>query len=91
MSVLLHIFINLISSHCNGSNRKVNEKTLKGKEGNGLFNDTLNTFYLRLYDAKLMVKDHSDSKIGNPLLLLQRLSFSISSKDSFTCTIPQTG
>ena len=29
-----------------------------GKEGNVLFNDTLNTFYLRLYDVRLMRKDH---------------------------------
>ena len=37
------------------------------KEGNVLFNDALNTFYLRLYDVGHMVKDHSDSEIGNPL------------------------
>ena len=30
------------------------------KEGNVLFNDTLNTFYLRLYGVGHMVKDHSD-------------------------------
>ena len=30
------------------------------KEGNVLFNDALNTFYLRLYGVKHMVKDHSD-------------------------------
>ena len=34
------------------------------KEGNILFNNTLNTFYLRLYGAKHMVKDHSDSEKG---------------------------
>ena len=28
------------------------------KYGNVLFNDTLNTFYLRLYDVGHMVKDH---------------------------------
>ena len=47
------------------------------KEGNVLFNDTLNTFYLRLYGFKHMVKDHSDSERGNPLLphgLLFRLA-----------------
>ena len=33
------------------------------KEGNVLFNDTLNTFYLRLYGVRHMVKDHSDSEI----------------------------
>ena len=32
------------------------------KEGNVLFNDALNTFYLRLYGIRHMVKDHSDSK-----------------------------
>ena len=28
------------------------------KEGNGLFNDALNTFYLRLYGVRHRVKDH---------------------------------
>ena len=28
------------------------------KEGNVLFNDELNTFYLRLYGVRHMVKDH---------------------------------
>ena len=39
------------------------------KEGNVLFNDALNTFYLRLYGIGHMVKDHSDSerKEGNVL------------------------
>ena len=41
---------------------------------------------LCLYGVKHMVKDHSDSERGNLLLL-----FSISSKGSFICTIPQTG
>ena len=31
------------------------------KEGNVLFNNTLNTFYLWLYGVRHMVKDHSDS------------------------------
>ena len=40
--------------------------SIKGrKEGNVLFNDTLNTFYLRLYGIGHMVKDHSDSERGN--------------------------
>ena len=30
------------------------------KEGNVLFNDALNTFYLRLYGVRHMVKDHSE-------------------------------
>ena len=37
------------------------------KEGNVLFNDALNTFYLRLYGIRHMVKDHSESKRGNRL------------------------
>ena len=37
------------------------------KDGNVLFIDTLNTFYLWLYGVRHMVKDHSDSKRGNPL------------------------
>ena len=32
------------------------------KEGNVLFNDALNTFYLRLYGVRHMVKDHSDRR-----------------------------
>ena len=55
-----------------------------------LFNDALNTFYLRLYGIIHMVKDHSDSEKGNPLLP-HRLLLSISSKGSFICTILETG
>ena len=54
------------------------------KEGNVLFNDALNTFYLRLYGVKHMVKNHSDSESGN-LLPPHRLLFPISSKGSFIC------
>ena len=60
------------------------------KERNVLFNDALNTFYLRLYGVRHMVKDHSDSEKGNPLPP-HRLLLSINSKGSFICTIPQTG
>ena len=60
------------------------------KEGNVLFNDALNTFYLRLYGVRHMVKDHSDSERGNPLPPHGQL-FPISSKGSFICIIPQTG
>ena len=60
------------------------------REKNVLFNDALNTFYLRLYGVRHMVKDHSDSEKGNPLLP-HRLLLSINSKGSFICTIPQTG
>ena len=59
-------------------------------ERNVLFNDALNTFYLRLYGFRHMVKDHSDSEKGNPLPP-HRLLLSINSKGSFICTIPQTG
>ena len=62
----------------------------KERKGNVLFNDALNTFYLRLYGIGHMVKDHSDSERGNPLPP-HRLLFSISSKGSFICIIPQTG
>ena len=60
------------------------------KEGNVLFNDALNTFYLRLYGVRHMVKDHSDSEKGNPLLP-HGLLFPINSKGPFICTIPQRG
>ena len=61
----------------------------KGKEM-FLYNDALNTFYLRLYGVGHMVKDHSDSERGNPLPP-HGLLFPTSSKGSFICTIPQTG
>ena len=50
------------------------------KEGNVLFNDALNTFYLRLDGVgHNMVKDHSYSETGNPLPP-HGLLFPISSK-----------
>ena len=60
------------------------------KEGNVLFNDALNTFYLRLYGVIHMVKDHSESERGNALPP-HGLLFLINSKGSFLCIIPQTG
>ena len=60
------------------------------RERNVLFNDALNTFYLRLYGVRHMIKDHSDSEKGNPLPP-HGLLFPITSKGSFICTIPQTG
>ena len=62
------------------------------KEGRKCFiyNDALNTFYLRSYGVRHMVKDHSDSERGN-LLLPHGLPFPIDSKGPFICTIPQTG
>ena len=65
-------------------------RTYGRKEGNVLFNNALNTFYLRLYGIRHMVKDHSDSERQNPLSA-HRLLLSINSKGSFICTIPQTG
>ena len=56
---------------------------------NLLFNDALNTFYLRYYGVRHMVKDHSDSEKGNPLPP-HRLLLSINSKGYFICIIPQT-
>ena len=49
------------------------------RERHVLFNDALNTFYLRLYGVRHMVKDHSDSEKGNPLPP-HRLLLSINSK-----------
>ena len=60
------------------------------KEGNVLFKDALNTFYLWLYCIRHMLKDHSDSERGN-LLLPHGLLFVISCKGSFIYTIFQTG
>ena len=62
------------------------------RERNVLFNDALNTFYLRLYGVRHMehFKDHSDSEKGNPLPP-HRLLFPINSKGSFISTIPHTG
>ena len=41
------------------------------KEGNVLFNDTLNTVYLQLYGIGHMVKDHSDSDRGRNKMFLR--------------------
>ena len=37
------------------------------KQVSALFNDALNTCYLRVYGVRHMVKDHSNSERGNPL------------------------
>ena len=63
------------------------QNMVRERERNVLFNDALNTFYLRLYGVRHMVKDHSDSEKGNPLPP-HRLLLSINSKGSFICTIP---
>ena len=59
------------------------------EEEDVLFNDVLNTIYLRLYSVGYMVKDRSDSEKGNPLSP-HGLLFPISSKGSFICIIPHT-
>ena len=54
-----------------------------------LFNDTLNTLYLRLYGVRHnVVNDHSDSERGNrlPPLHERLLLF-----NSIMCTVPQIG
>ena len=43
------------------------------KEGNILFNNALNTFYLRLYGIRHAVEDHSESKRWNPLPIAARV------------------
>ena len=50
-------------------------KTLfkKWRERNVLFNDALNTFYLRLYVVRNMVKDHSDSDMVHSFRLAARV------------------
>ena len=63
------------------------KQNIRIEEGHVIFNDALNTFYLRLYGVGHMVKDHPDSERGNPLPSYGLL-FSISSKGSFVCTIP---
>ena len=50
-----------------GLYREVPKYSTRERERNVLFNDALNTFYLRLYGVRRMVKDHSDSEKGNPL------------------------
>ena len=57
------------------------------EEGNVLFNDAFNTFYLWLYGVRHLVKNHSDSE-RDYLLLPHGLLFLISNKGSF---IQQTG
>ena len=67
----------------------VNHFRIRKKGRKCFINDPLNTFYLRLYGVRHMVKDHSDSKKGNSLPP-HRLFFPVNSKGSFISTIPQT-
>ena len=71
---------------------QTSERKKEGKkEGNVLFNDVLNTFYLQLYGIRHMVMDHSDRKRRNLLPLLHGLPFTINSNVFVFCTITQTG
>ena len=69
----------------------ISENNLTFNRRTFLFNDTLNTFYLRLYGIGHVVKGHSDGQRGKLLPPLHGLLFPISSKRAFICTIPQTG
>ena len=88
--VIHTVNLSIIHSYCEFVNYSfilwICQLFIHRKEGNVLFNDALNTFYLRLYGVRHMVKDHSDSERGN-LLLPHGLLFSINSK-GFICTIP---
>ena len=69
-------------------NKKLQKRRIQQgtNEGKVLFNDALNTFYLRLYGVRHMVKDHSHSERGNPLPP-HGLLFPISSKGCFICIV----
>ena len=45
---------------CGGDADNGNDPDEGRREGNVLFNDAFNTFYLRLYGIRDMVKDHSE-------------------------------
>ena len=69
-------------------------RTVIQKDGNVLFNDALITFYLQLYGIRYMVRIiqiERERGEGEMLPSLHELLFLISSKDSFICTILQTG
>ena len=62
----------------------------QGREREMFYLTTHSKHFIYGYMASDMVKDHSDSEKGN-LLPPHRLLLSINSKDSFICTISQTG
>ena len=71
--LLYYMFFNCTFHLCFAPNSRYNVQSQPltiNNEGNVLFNDALNTFYLRLYGVGHMVKDQSDSKRGKPLLRL---------------------
>ena len=63
---------------------QTNQKNEGRKEGNVLFNNVLNTFYLQLYGIRHMVKDHSDSEKGNLLLPHRVLLYAPSHRQNST-------
>ena len=89
MYMLACLYVTSKLSHCKLEKLHTPKTRLfSRRQGHFLFNDTLNTFYLRLYCVR-HIKDHSLSERGNqlpPHVLL----FLISSKGSFICIIPQT-
>ena len=50
------------------------------KEGNVLFNNAFNTFYLRLYGVRHMAKDHSDSNREETRCHHKRYSFRLAAR-----------
>ena len=63
---------------------------VEGGKMNCLFNDTLNTFYLRLFTVRHMVKDHSDSEREETRCRHMGYCFRVTAR-VFICIIPQTG
>ena len=93
MIMIINIMMMIIIVICRDKILKYSLTKLlfRRKEGrNVLFNDALNTFYLRLYGVTHMVKHQSDNERGNPLPP-HGLLFSVSSKGYIICIIPQTG
>ena len=70
----INVFMQLKYKHVILGIQQVILCRLELKESKCLFNDALNTFYLRLYNFRHMVKDHSDSERRNPLPPLDTLS-----------------
>ena len=61
-------------------NRSNFTSTMNEKEGNVLFNNVLNTFYLRLYGIGQTVKDQSDSERRNQLSPIHELPFLLAAR-----------
>ena len=51
------------------------------RDGNVLFNNALNTFYLRLYGIRHMVNDHSDNERGNLLYCVYMVKVQLDSEN----------